>query len=42
MNNKAILNSYPETIHRPGESVTLETTKSQNATVINIERKQII
>jgi transcriptional regulator with XRE-family HTH domain len=39
MNNKAMLNSYPETIHRPRESVALETTKSQNATVINIERE---
>jgi transcriptional regulator with XRE-family HTH domain len=39
MNNKAMLNSYPETIHRPSESVALETTKSQNATVINIERE---
>jgi hypothetical protein len=40
MNKKAMLNSYPETIHRPDESVALETNKSQNVTVINVEFEQ--
>ena len=34
-----MLNSYSETIHRPDESLALETNKSQNVTVINIERE---
>jgi hypothetical protein len=32
-----MLNSYPETIHEPDKSVNLETNKSQNTTVMNID-----
>lgn len=39
MNKKAMLNYHPQSIQRPDESVSLETNKSQNLTVINIERE---
>ena len=39
MNKKAMLNSYPETIHGSDESVPLEVNKSQNIPMINIERE---
>jgi transcriptional regulator with XRE-family HTH domain len=39
MNKKAILNSCPEPTRRPDESLNLETNKSLNVTLINIERE---
>lgn len=39
MNKKAMLNSYPETIHRSDESAALEVNKPQNITMINFERE---
>ena len=39
MNKKAVLNSYPETIHSSDESGALEVNNLQNITMINIERE---
>jgi predicted DNA-binding protein (UPF0251 family) len=39
VNKKAMLNSYPETIHQAGDTVNLKPEKSQNVTMINIERE---
>lgn len=39
MNKKALLNYQPEPTQSPDESMSLETNKSQNVTVINIERE---
>ena len=39
MNNKSMLNHYPEAIHKSDDSVNLNTNKLQNVSVLNIERE---